>query len=201
MHVPSEVTPPPLPLNAAEPGRAHKEQYQEQKFHPHPPVLTQRHSVCSHTPTPPDVLSAKLTHERPYLVVGDPPSAGDNTSIPGSAVTQGHRACLCQGSWRDWFTYKVTPNTSVNVIHTQQIKLSNFHRGPGRDNTAWLSLKVAALPSSPTETETSCATAPSSAQLHEGAVTVLFTTQGQLPPPPSQKGLHSRSVTRSIPPC
>ena len=175
-----------------------------QKFHPHPSVPTQRHFVCSRTPVPSDVLSAKLMHECPYLVVGDPPSTGDDTGIPGSTVTQGHRACLRQGSRRDRFTYKVTPNTSANAIHAQQMKLSNFHtcpnpacelsRGPGQRQYGLAKLEgstdraeavsAAALHSSPTEAEASCATAPSSAQLHEGAVTLLLTTRGQLPPPP-----------------
>lgn len=48
-------------------------------------------------------------------------------------------------------------------------------------------VSAAALHSSPEEAEASCATAPSSAQLHEQAVTVLLTTQGQLPPPPRNR--------------
>lgn len=136
--------------------------------------------------------------------MGDPPSTGDNTGVPGSAVTQGHRACLCQGSWRDRFTYKVTPSTSANAIHAQQMKFSNLHmcpnpacelsRGPGQRQHGLAKLEgstdraeavsAAALHSPPTEAEASCTTAPSSAQLHKGAVTALLTTQGQLLPPP-----------------
>lgn len=119
VHILPDVTSPPLSLSMAEPGRTRKEQYQ--KFQMPLRVPTQRHFVCSHTPNPSDVLSAKLIHKCLYLVVGDPPGTGDNTGIPGSTVTQGHHACLCQGSWRDRFTYKGTPNTSMNLIHAKEM--------------------------------------------------------------------------------
>lgn len=78
------------------------------------------------TAASPDVLTAKVTHKCPHLVVGDPPSTGDNTGIPGSAVAQGHRACLRQGARRNGFTYNRntqhisecnTPTTDVIPQH------------------------------------------------------------------------------------
>ena len=129
MGVTSEAAPPPQPRSAAEPGRTRKEPDQGTKVSP-APSSSHTQTARSRTPAPSDVLSAKLGPECPHLVVGDPPSTGDNTGVPGRAVTQGHRARLRQGSRRDRFTCKATPSASVNAIHAQRMEFSNFHTRP-----------------------------------------------------------------------